>query len=233
MKRSGKAADSRQWTGNAGQKISLFRSASLFGRLSSVFCPLVLALVLLSGCGIGSERKTACEIQLERVERENTDLAEQLERSKTENVQLAEQIESLAALGPDRPLDLFRLTKVRITKYTNFYDKDDDGKREKLIVYLQPIDTAGDVVKAAGAVDVQLWNLENPSGQALLGEWHIDPNDMHAQWVQAMISSSYRLTFDIPASPEVLAEPLTVKVTFTDYLTGGIFHAQEAIDPSR
>ncbi len=192
---------------------------------------ITLAPLLLGGCGIGSERKDPLEIQAQKIAMEKTELMRDLQQCRAENAQLAEQIEALSALGADRPLDPYRLTNIRITKYSNFYDKDNDGKREKLIVYIQPVDTAGDVVKAAGTVDVQLWNLNDLNGQPLLGQWQVDPNELHKDWFSAMISSSYRVVFDVPAPLDVLADPLTVKVTFIDFLTGEIFRDQAAIDP--
>jgi hypothetical protein len=190
-------------------------------------------ITLLAGCGIGSARKDPLEIKVQNIEMEKTELMRDLQQCKTENVLLTEQIKALSALGADRSLAVYKLKDIRITKYSNFYDKNDDGRREKLIVYIQPLDTAGDIVKAAGTVDVQLWNLNNLNGQALLGQWQVDPTELHKEWFNAMISSSYRLTFDTPASLDVLAEPLTVKVTFTDYLTGEIFRSQQVIDPTR
>lgn len=190
-----------------------------------------LASLLLAGCGIGSARKDPLEIKVQKIEMEKADLTRQLEQGKAEIVRLVEQIKALSAVGPDKRIDLYRLTDVRITRYSNFYDKNNDGLREKLIVYMQPIDPDGDVVKAAGTVHVQLWNLNNPDGQALLGQWQIDPNELRKMWFSTLISSSYRLVFDTPPALDVLADPLTVKATFTDYLTGETFRTQEAIDP--
>ncbi len=80
-------------------------------------------------------------------------------------------------------------------------------------------------------MDVQLWNLNNLNGQAMLSQWQIDPNDLRQLWYDTLVSANYRLTFDAPEELDVLAEPLTVKVTFTDYLTGEIFRDQYAVDP--
>lgn len=201
---------------------------ALLGRLLAT-----AALFLLAGCGIGSERKDPLEIEVQRMEREKAALVESLEQAEEDKALLAQQIEALSVLGVDRPLALYDLREVRITKYTNFYDKNSDGQRENLIVYFQPIDTAGDVVKAAGAVEIQLWDLNAASGEALLGEWNIEPDELHESWFQALISSSYRLVFDAPESAEVMIDPLTIKVTFTSYLTGEIFHAQRTIDPTQ
>jgi hypothetical protein len=202
-------------------------------RIALGFATIALVAPLLAGCDIGSARKDPLELEAQRLETEKAELTRELEQVQTENVELAEQVKTLSALPEGKRLDLYKLTDVRISKYTNFYDKDGDGIREKLIVYVQAIDTSGDIVKAAGSVDVQLWNLNNPSDQALLGQWQVDPNELHKLWFSTMISASYRLTFDTPTSLDILADPLTVKVAFTDYLTGETFRTQEAIDPKR
>ena len=87
-----------------------------------------------------------------------------------------------------------------------------------------------DIVKAAGTAHVQLWNLEDPNGQALLGQWQVRPAELHKCWISALVSD-YRIILDVSATPELLAQPLTVKVTFTDYLTGEIFRDQHVIKP--
>jgi len=192
---------------------------------------LLSAAILLCGCGIGSERKDPLELKVRDLEREKAQFAGQLEQCEVEIEQLKRQIEALSALPGENRENFYALQAVRITRYTSFYDKDEDGRKEKLIVYVQPIDRDGNVFKAAGIVSVQLWNLDKPSDQALLGQWQIQPAELHKLWFDAFLSTSYRLIFDAPVTPEALAEPLTVKITFTDYLTGQIFTDQHVIEP--
>jgi len=126
--------------------------------------------------------------------------------------------------------NLYRLQSIKISRYTNFYDKDKDGKKEQLIVYIQPIDENGDIIKVAGAVDVQLWDLSKEQSQALLGQWHVGPDQLKKLWF-ATLMTHYRLTFDVADKIDKLKDPLTVKVTFTDYLTGKVFQEQKVINP--
>ena len=191
-----------------------------------------LALWPVGGCGIGSARKKPAELKAQKIAREKTELMRDLQQCKAENEQLAEQIKALSAIPGEQRVNPYRLESIKITRYSNFYDKDDDGKREKLIVYFGPIDREGDVFKAAGTADVQLWNLNNLNGQALLGQWRVEPDELRHTWYDTLVSASYRLTFDTPEGLDVLAEPLTAKVTFTDYLTGEIFRDQLTIDPT-
>ncbi len=187
-------------------------------------------LLFLAGCGIGSARKTPSELRAEKLAREKAELVGEVQQYRAEIEQLRTQIQALSALPKGERENPYKLTAVRIARTTNFYDTNNDGRREKLIVYIQPIDTQGDIVKAAGTVDVQLWDLNLPNGQAQLGHWQVGPTELHRLWFDFLVTG-YRLTFDRPKSLKVLSEPLTIRITFTDYLTGESFRDQRVIEP--
>jgi hypothetical protein len=145
---------------------------------------------------------------------------------------LEKQVQVLAGLRAEVDIeDLYTLRRIKIHKYTNFYDKDEDGKKEKLIVYVQPIDKQGDIIKVSGSVDVELWDLNKEAGQAKLGQWHAGLDELKQNWFSTLIGGNYRLMFDIADKVDDFTEPLTVKVTFTDYLTGRVFKEQRVIKP--
>jgi hypothetical protein len=194
---------------------------------------LALTAICLSGCGLGEAREHPLQRQVEELQQKNADLTAALEDSQAEATRLEEQIEGLLALPEGRREDNpYRLERINVTRYTNFYDKDEDGHKEKLIVYLEPIDPEGDAVKTAGTVHVQLWNLNKPSDEALLGQWQVQPDELRELWFDTLVAANYRLTFDAPAGTTTTAQPLTVKATFTDYLTGKIFRDQYVIEPA-
>ena len=187
-------------------------------------------LVFVIGCE-GTSRKVPSAERVRTLRQEKKQLTRQLEQSRTQNEQLKKQVQVLSGLPEDKLENLYDLQKIKLTRYTGFYDKDKDGKKEKLIVYIQPIDEDDDIVKATGAVDVQLWDLNREDGQALLGEWHVKPNELKELWFATILIINYRLTFDIADKIDNPEEALTVKVTFTDYLSGKIFKEQKVIKP--
>ncbi len=190
------------------------------------------ACLIIAAAGCESGNNTAEQISTLR--RENKQLTRQFEQSESQNKQLNKQLQTLAGLPDEVKLEnLYNLQTVKVGRYTNFYDKDKDGQKEKLIVYVQPMDEQGDIVKAAGAIDVQLWDLNKDNGQALLGQWKIEPDELKELWFAGMVSVNYRLTFDIADKITEFEEPLTVKVTFTDYLAGKVFKDQRVIKPQR
>ena len=152
---------------------------------------------------------------------------------ETENQALRRQAEPAFNLPVEAGVKAFyKLQRIRLTRYTGLYDKDKNGTKEKLIVYVQPVDQAGDVVKACGSVDVQLWDLSADPNRALLGSWHADPQELHKMWFATLVTINYRLVFDRPqGTPD--DRPLTVKVVFTDDLTGQVFTEQAVISARR
>jgi outer membrane murein-binding lipoprotein Lpp len=189
----------------------------------------LLAFFLAAGCASHNDKEPLA-IKIEQLTQENTQLQEQIEQFNSENKELKDQIQALSGLPENVRLEnLIRVNRIKIGRYTGFFDKDDDGRKEKLIVYIQPIDEQGDVLKAAGTIEVQLWNLNKPDNKALLGQWKAGPDELKKLWFATVITSNYRLTFNVADIIDNLQEPLTVRVTFTDYLTGKVFNEQKAI----
>ena len=210
------------------QKSEICHLFSVLCLLSSVFC-----LYFVAGCENANSIRTPLVEQIGNLTEQKKQLENQLEQTRAENKQLTKQMHVLSGLPEEvKGENLYRLEKIKIGKYTGFFDKDDDGTKEKLIVYIQPIDEEGDIIKATGAVDVQLWDLDSSeASQALLGQWHVEPGELKKLWFATLVTINYRLTFDIADKVQSFDEPLTVKVTFTDYLSGKVFKEQKVIKP--
>jgi cell division protein FtsB len=209
----------------AGYRMSY---VGLFCTLSSILC----FLAFVAGCG-SADSVSPLQEQITTLTVQQRQLENQLEQSKAENEQLQKQIQTLSGLPEQlKGQNLYSLQNIGIGKYTGFFDKDKDGKKEKLIVYIEPIDEQGDVIKAAADVEVELWDLSKTDGSALLAKWPVvKPDELKNLWFASMVKVNYRLTFDITDKVESFDEPLTVKITFTDYLSGKVFKKQKVINP--
>ncbi len=184
-------------------------------------------LAIAAGCQSSDPAKEA-----KTLKQENAELKSQIEQSKSETEQLKSQVNVLSKLPSEARIEhLYDLQKIKITRYTNLYDKDKDGKKEKLIVYIKPVDEQGDIVKATGAVDVELWNLDKNDGEAKLGSWHVTPEELKTLWCATLITINYRLPFDVGDKITGKEKELVVKVTFTDYPSGKVFKEQKIIRP--
>ncbi len=61
--------------------------------------------------------------------------------------------------------------------------------------------------------------------------WDVGPGELRKSWYKTVLAVNYRLTFDISDKVVSFDEPLTAKVTFTDYLSGKVFKDQRVIKP--
>lgn len=190
-----------------------------------------ILIFFVMGCQQPEER-SALAVQVEELTREKAQLQEQIEQTKAANGQLKEQLESLSGLPAGVRLEnMYNVDRIMLGRLSGFFDKDHDGRRETLIVYVTPIDKEGDGVKASGSMNVQLWDLNKPEDEALLGEWDIPPGELKKLWIKTILAVNYRLTFDISEKVTNFDEPLTAKVVFTDYMSGKTLTNQRVIKP--
>ncbi len=196
--------------------------------LPSVSCLLFSAFCFFAAGCEGND----LEKEIKTLKREKLEQKSQIEQSKSEIEQLQNQVKTLSKLPSGARIEhLYDLQRIKITRYTNLYDKDKDGKKEKLLVYIQPIDKQRDIVKATGAVDVELWDLNKKAGEAKIGSWHVPPAELKELWCATLITINYRLAFDVGDKITGKEKDLVVKVTFTDYPSGKVFKEQKIIRP--
>ncbi len=187
------------------------------------------AVMLAAGCE--SPEQIALERELAALQEQTGQLRAEIQKAHADNAALQQRLRVLSGLERLEPEELYDLQSIELTRYTGFYDKDGDGRKEKLIVYLQPIDSQGDVIKAVGGVDVELWDLHRQPEKALLGSWHVGPEQMRRLWFSTLLKTNYRLVFDVADVFEKFDRPLTVYVRFTDYSTGRVFEALRLLKP--
>ena len=191
-----------------------------------------MVLVICAACGCQEQSQTSLWDQVKTLGEEKMTLREQNEKLQSENEQLKEQVQTLSGLGPEVRLEAFAaIKKVEIGKRSGLFDKNGDGVKEKLIVYVRPSDDTGDTVKIPGTITVQLWNLNNESDEAMLASWKLGAEEIKTLWASTFMTNYYRLTFDIAEITGSLEQELTVKVRFVDYVTGKSLTAQRVIQP--
>lgn len=212
-----------------------FRSSNFVSRhvtgLALLLCSCVL-MYFLTGCESTASPKNPLAVQVQTLTQDKREMMSQIEQLESKNKALHKQIKTLHGLNDKVELkDLNNVQSIKITKYTNLFDKDKDGKKETLIVYIQPIDQDGDIIKAPADVHVRLLDLDKDKDPVVLGRWNITPTKLKKLWLNAFMKTNYRLTFDIAGKVTDPDKTLTVMVTFTDYLTGKVFEEQKLIKP--
>jgi hypothetical protein len=186
--------------------------------------------VFLTGCD-SAKKIESLNQQISQLSEEKAELAKQIDDISSENKELSKQNQRLSELPENvKGANLYQLANVKIHGFSGFSDEDEDGDKDTLLVYIQPIDENGDKFKAPGAVEVELWNLNNSEEGALLHKWSVGFEDLKKKWV-ALLVINYRLTFDVSEIVENFDEPLNLKIKFTDHLSGKVFYDQKVIEP--
>jgi hypothetical protein len=183
---------------------------------------LLAAGILLCG-GCGSTEKSLWQ-QIKDMGNQKSDLNIRIEKLEKENQQLVQQVSTLEGLDPnERQAAIDTLEKIAITSRSGFYDKDDDGTKETLVVYVETTDSAGDRIKAPGQAEIQLWNLQSKDPKnALVKQWTVKPAQLKQCWAGTLITYYYRFTFPAEDIAQRDTAGLTIKVKFVDYLSGKV-----------
>ena len=190
----------------------------------------IMTCLFVGVCGCDNASSRSLREQVAQLGRENKVLKQQTEELVGQNKALTEQVESLSSLNSETRVDVLpAVEKIEFGRRSGLFDKDKDGKNEKLIVYLRLFDCQGDLIKAAGKASVQLWDLNAEEEDALIKQWEIGPGELKELWVGTFMTNYYRLTFDVGDLLEGIGDELTVKLTFTDYVTGKVFREQKVI----
>jgi hypothetical protein len=134
---------------------------------------------------------------------------------------------TLPSLPADRLDELFTVHGLRIGRLTGGADLDSNKPGDEgLKIYIVPMDQAGEDLKAAGSFTIEAFDLEMKEQQKI-GQWRFDLSQAKKDWYGSLLYC-YVLTCPWQAQPR--HPRLTVKITFTDALTGREFRAQRVVN---
>ena len=191
--------------------------------------PTVLPLVLMAAGVCGCPRSQAPDPMIVTRQRDDAlaearQLQRQAEELRKEQAALEKQIATLQTLGPKRLDRLYHVKRIRLGSATGGVDLDGKPGDDAVKVYLEPIDQQGSIIKAAGTATVQLFDLAAPPDRNLLHKCTYDVDEMAKHWSSGFIA--YYYTFESRWTTPPAHDELTVRVEFTDYLTGRTFEKQ-------
>ena len=185
----------------------------------------ILTLAASGGC-FGPERIDPALAERDQARQEARQLREQLQQARTRLAERDRQVENLLALGDKRIEKLYLVQRLRLGSGTGGADLDGKPGDEAVKVFLEPIDQHGSVLKASGAVTIQLYDLAAGVKGNLLAEYRFDLDETAKCWHSGFLAYHYRFTCRwktaLPTHDEI-----TVRVEFLDYLTGTKHTAQK------
>jgi hypothetical protein len=191
--------------------------------------PALLASLALCGllCGAGCP-----DDRLIKLREENQDLkakiAEKNDLLLAQRAQLDGLNERLAIARGIKPEDMkyvFVPEKLRIDRLSGGEDYDGAPGDDGVTVYLQPVDQAGDVLKVAGDIRIELYDLANPEGQKLIAERFVPVTEAAEHWYGKLMTNHYTIRCPWSKGPPAHAE-ITIRARFVDYLSQRVITAQ-------
>ncbi len=188
---------------------------------------LALAALAAAGCADNTRLLNQARTELRQAREENATLKQDLQSARQLVSEQQGQIDTLRGLGEKRLSELFHVTAVKLGRYSAGLDTAGKGYDDGVRVYLRPVDQYGDALKAAGSVKIQLFDLAAPAEDNLLGECDFPVQQVAKHWSAGFMTYHYR--FDCPWKTPPKHADVTVRATFTDYLTGQSFSDQKVV----
>ena len=187
-------------------------------------------VTVLAGCGSPSKPNIA----LRKKNAELRDEVASLKAARESDLSAIRRLESNATTVPVLPHDridkLFTTHGLRLGKLTGGWDPDESKPGDEGIqVFTVPTDQAGDEIKATGTFVIDAFDLSK-GGEVRLGHWEFPTEETSKRWLGSALQ--YGFIFELPWQTVPTGGEVTIRVTFTDELTGRVFTAQRPVKVS-
>jgi hypothetical protein len=185
-----------------------------------------VALFVFSGCSTPNKANIT-------LRKQNQDLREELEaagRTHAGDLATIASLRGSAGITTTQSLaeaqieKLFTTHGLKLGKLTGGARTRADLPYDDAIkVYAVPTDEGGDELKAAGSFVVSAFDLADAE-HPLIGQWEFGADEVRKLWYGDGLLYNYVLTAPLPRAPK--HDELTIRVAFTDSLTGRKFEAE-------
>jgi hypothetical protein len=180
----------------------------------------VVPLLFFSGCSSPNTVNVELRKQIDDLSAKVEDLSRRHDADQATIAGLKSNATTVPSLSEDRLAQLFTTHGVKFGRLTAVED-------QTLKVYVCPIDDHGQALKAAGSFEVDAFDLSQ-SGETRLGHWTFDATKARDAWYGDAMLYTYVLKCPLEKPPASLG--LTIRVAFTDALTGRKFTAQREVE---
>ena len=191
-------------------------------------CSAVL-LFLIAGCAKPDKANIALRKQVQDLESQVADLERQREGDRATIRALESQRTTVPSLPAERLEQVFTTHGLKIGRLTGGADTDAARPGDEVLrVYAVPTDQRGDLLKAAGSFVIDAYDLSMPPNDNHLGRWEVSAEEAADNWFGNAVMYGYTLTLPWQRAPQ--GERVTVRVAFTDSLTGRQFTEQKDVE---
>lgn len=187
---------------------------------------LVLTLAGLVFAQTGCKGPNQANIELRKQNQELRAKVDELERRHNADAAQIRASESASgstvpSLPQDRVDQLFTVHGIQLGRLTGVSPEGD------LKVYVTPTDESGQPIKAAGSFVVDAFDLAR-SDHPRIGHWEFPLEQARKNWVGQALLHCYVLALPWQGTPGDHPQ-LTLRVVFTDALTGRVFETQKVV----
>jgi len=183
-------------------------------------CTSVASIRFLVGCAQPNAANVALRKEIDELHAKVDDLNRRHAADEATIAGLRSGSTTAPSLPEDRIAQLFTTHGLTFGRLTGVQE-------QTLKVYVCPSDDSGQTLKAAGAFEIDAFNLSQ-SGETRIGHWTFDVAQARENWYGQGMLYTYVLKCPLEKSPPANTE-LTIRVTFTDALTGRKFNAQRQV----
>lgn len=123
---------------------------------------------------------------------------------------------------------IFAPVQINILTISGGENYDDKPGDDGVTVHFQPLDEVGDALKVAGDVRIELYDLANPEGRKLIGEYYVPADKIGENWYGKLMTYHYTIRCPWQQGPPQHSE-ITIRLTFVDYLSQRVINAQKVV----
>jgi hypothetical protein len=189
-------------------------------------------LTIFTGCAATVPVKSFNEVQLklQQTQEQLKKLEVELAAQQQANKNLQQQIAEVRNIKGDPTEELIVPVKIQLERMSGGYDTDGKTGDDGIVLYIQPIDRDGHVVKASGTLKITLYDLAAPINQNVIAEYNFDAKTTRSLWYGRLWTSHYTVKCPWPEGKPPAHNKITANVIFTDQLTGKPMEAQQVFE---
>jgi len=188
---------------------------------------------LLSAFGcfntVSAEKLQDTQRQLQLAQEQVTRLGNQLAEQEQANRTLQGQVTQLRGLSEKQRLEqLVVADRLQLASLSGGYDTDGKPGDDGLVLFVQPVDRDGDIIKAAGALKVTVFDLKQPPDRNVVAQYSFTPEAARKLWYGRLMTYHFTVRCPWPTGQVPVHDELTAYVAFTDLMTGKELTIQQA-----
>jgi hypothetical protein len=199
-------------------------SRSLSITLRSTLIASITLTAALAGCEADNDMQLRREIQ--QLEEAVKDRDQRISSLQNQLREMNTRLQVARGISDDDLQYLFTPQRLTIMPLSGGEDYDEQPGHDGITVYLQPTDEVGDVLKVAGSIRVELFDLALDDGKSLVGRVEVPISEAGDYWFGDLWTYHYTIKVPWLEDNPPKSKEITIRATFTDYLSQRVMVAQ-------